>query len=82
MALAATGMAGMAHTPPAFVSVHLDCTIDPATRRLGVEVTGERGALLDLFFPGQNLSVWLVEDGVETKDKQKGIDDESSKQMN
>ena len=54
---------------PAFVSVHLDCTIDPATRRLGVEVTGERGALLDLFYPGQNLSVWLVEDGVETKEK-------------
>ena len=61
---------------PAFVSVHLDCTIDPATRRLGVEVTGERGALLDLFYPGQNLSVWLVEDGVETKDKQKGSGDQ------
>ena len=61
---------------PAFVSVNLDCSFDTATRQLSVNVQGERGALLDLFYPEQNLSVWIVEDQVETTEKQKGSGDQ------
>lgn len=63
-------------TTPAFVSVNLDCSFDTATRQLSVNVQGERGALLDLFYPEQNLSVWIVEDQVETTEKQKGSGDQ------
>lgn len=61
---------------PAFVSVNLNCTFDTATRQLDVTVEGERGALLDLFYPKQNLSVWIIEDQVETVEKQKGSGDQ------
>jgi len=57
---------------PAFVSVDLENDYDEETRQLSVRVFGERGALLDYFYPTALLSVELVEDSVETQAKQTG----------
>lgn len=56
----------------AFMSVNIENKYDAATRVLTTTVSGERNDLLPLFYPEQNLSVQLVEDGVETKAAQVG----------
>lgn len=59
-----------------FVSVNIENDYDPETRTLNVTVSGERNALLNIFYPENNLTVELIENGVETKGQQVGSGDQ------
>lgn len=60
----------------AFVSVNIENEYDAATRTLNVKVSGERNALLNIFYPENNLTVELVENLVETRGQQVGSGDQ------
>lgn len=57
---------------PAFVSVDIEGSYDATSRELTATVTGQRTSLLDIFYPDTRLTVQLVEDKVETVEKQNG----------
>lgn len=57
---------------PAFVSVNIENSYDPATRTLSTTVSGTRNAIFSEFYDQANLTVELVEDHVQTNASQTG----------
>lgn len=64
-----------ATSTPAFVSVNIENHYDAATRKLTTTVSGERNAIFESFYDKANLTVELIEDGVNTRAAQTGSGD-------
>ena len=60
---------------PAFVSVNIENHYDAATRKLTTTVSGERNEIFESFYDKANLTVEMVEDGVNTRASQTGSGD-------
>ena len=60
---------------PAFVSVNIENHYDAATRQLTTTVSGEHNDIFSAFYDKVNLTVELVEDGVNTRVSQTGSGD-------